>query len=116
HLGGISRRQREIEHERTLVGGSERHRAGRGAHAAAGADQGDVTLVTQCGCRAARVERARCGQSLTEARSVDGPFDDPDGATIERLSRSVLRTFGCDQENAGLGAPRTLAAYEVAGR
>ena len=71
HLGGISRRQRQIEHEGTLVGGSERHRAGRGAHAAAGADQRDVTLVTQSGRRAARVERTRCGQSLTQARSVD---------------------------------------------
>ena len=95
--------------------GSERHRAGRRAHAAAGADQRDVTLVTQSGRRAARVERARCGQSLTQARSVDRPFDDPDRTTVERLSRSAHGAFRCDQEDARLGAPRTLAAHEVAG-
>ena len=114
HLGGIARRERQIEHEGTLVGGSERHRAGRGAHAAAGADQGDVALVTESGRRAARVERTRCSQSLTEARRVDGPFDDPDRATIERLLRSALGAFRCDQEDARLRAPGTLAAHEIA--
>ena len=117
HLGGISRRERQIEHEGTLVGGSERHRAGGRAHASAGAEQRDVTLVAAV-------------RASSRARRSSPPRPEPDAAPGASIGRSTIPTApqssacraaltepaGATRRTARLGAPRTLAAHEVAGR
>ena len=94
----------------------ERDRAGRRAHAAAGAEQRDVALV-----RPAREASAQRRSSPPPRAPVaapgasSGPLDDADGAAVERLRAARPPSRGADQEDARVGAARSLAAHEIAG-
>ena len=116
-LGGVARREREVEHEGALARSRERDGAGGRAHAAAGAEQRDVALVVGRRAAGARVEAARRGQRVAQRRSVERPLDDarPRRSRAPAAPRSPTPARG-DQQHARVRAAGALAAHEVAAR